>query len=260
MTEALFMAERRRTILDELSEYGRVSVKDLSEKLQVSAVTIRQDLRALEEERLLERTHGGAVLPQRRAVTPELTFDVRLRSQHYSKDAIAREAARRIQPNTTIALDSSTTAYSILPYIKQIERLIVVTYGLMIAQALLDCPQIQVIMPGGTLRRDSIALVSNPQTLPDIHINNGFFSAHGITIETGPTESSLEEATMKRALMARCVSSYYLIDEPKWGKVGPFSLASPKEINGIITTRDAPREAVEYFRRKGVEITRVAVS
>lgn len=257
MPESLFMTERRRTILDVLREQGRVSVNELSERLRVSAVTVRQDLRALDEENLLERTHGGAVLPRRRTATPELTFDVRLQERQLFKQSLAREAAKRVQSGATIAVDSSTTVFAMLPMLKHIDRLIVVTHSLMVAQSLLDSPQIQVIMPGGVLRRDSIAVVGNPQNFPDININIGFFSAHGITIETGATESSQEEASMKRALMSRCLAVCYLIDDVKWGRVAPFTLAVPDEIDTIFTPASAPRDALEFYRKKGIEIVRV---
>ncbi|XWX04071.1 DeoR/GlpR family DNA-binding transcription regulator [Aggregatilineales bacterium SYSU G02658] len=259
MTEPLFMTERRRTILEALREQGRVSVNELSQRLQVSAVTIRQDLRALEEERLLERTHGGAIMPRKHPAAPELTFDVRQRERREVKDALARAAARLIQPGHTVALDSSTTIFAMLPYLREIPRLIVVTHSIAISQALLDAPQIQVIMPGGVLRRDSIALVGSPQNLPDIHINSGFFSAHGMTIETGATESSQEEATMKRALMSRCLRVHYLLDDVKWGRVAPFTLAQPSEIHTLFTTTRLPCEAVEHLRQHNVEVEQVSV-
>src|SRR5690606_9692772 len=129
MSEPLFMAERRSSILEMLREQGRVSVNELSKRLLVSAVTIRHDLRALEDDKLLERTHGGAVLPRRKPVTPELTFDARLREQRAVKDALAQEAAKRVQAGATIALDSSTTVFAMLPILKRLSRLIVVTHS-----------------------------------------------------------------------------------------------------------------------------------
>lgn len=257
MSETLFMAERRSSILELLREQGRVSVNELSKRLLVSAVTIRQDLRALEADRLLERTHGGAVLPRRQVVSPELTFDVRLREQRAIKEALAQEAAKRVQSGATIALDSSTTVFAMLPILKRLNRLIVVTHSVMITSTLLDSPHIQVIMPGGVLRRDSIALVGGPNNLPDIHIQIGFFSAHGMTSETGATESSQEEATMKRALMSRCITTCYMIDDTKWGKIAPFTLAAAKEINVIIAPDTSPRDELQYFRKQGAEIVTV---
>lgn len=257
MSEQLFMEERRRSILNELEENGRVSVNDLSDKLKVSAVTIRQDLRALAEEQLLERTHGGAVLPKVRGTTPELSFDVRLRENNYAKDVLAKHAVSYIRNGDSIALDSSTTVFAMLPYLKQFDRLIIVTNSLVVAQHLLDSPHILVMMPGGHLRRDSVSLVGTPEGLPDIHLNAGFISVHGVTEETGFTESSMEEVQMKQAMLGRCIHKYVLLDEHKWGKIAPYTLLKPHNLTAIITSKYTPETYIESFTNLGVNINLV---
>lgn len=253
MSKQLFMEERRRHILEQLHIQGRVSVKDLSNQLAVSAVTIRQDLRALEGENLLERTHGGAVLP--RSVSPELSFEVRNRVNQQIKDELARAAAAHVQPGDSVALDASTTCYRMLPYLKRLERLIIVTNSLMIAQSCLDSPHIDVVMPGGNLRRDSISLVGKPDALPNINLNAGFFGAHGISAQTGVTESSHAEVEIKRAIMPHCLAVYVVVDATKWGKVAPFTLMPPDQNYSIITTQHAPADEVAFFRQQGLEVT-----
>lgn len=247
MSEQLFMEERRRSILSELEHHGRVSVKDLSDKLNVSEVTIRQDLRALADNKLLERTHGGAVLPSRDP-SPELSFDVRLRENNSNKDKLARYAVRYVASGDSIALDASTTAFAMLPYLKQLDRLLVVTNSLKVAQDLLDSPQIQVLMPGGQLRRDSVSLVGTPEGLPDIHLKAGFISVHGYNDETGFTESSIEEVQMKHAMLALCHSKYLLIDGHKWGKIAPYTMLQPDHNITIITSSNAPSSTIMNLR------------
>lgn len=238
------MEERRRTILQELEARGRVSVKDLSDLLNVSAVTIRQDLRALAEEKLLERTHGGAVLLRTKNASPELSFDVRQRENIQAKTLIASAAAACVQNGDSIAMDASTTVFAMLPFLKKLERLIIVTNSLMIAQHCLDSPHIQVLMPGGRLRRDSISLVGRPDNLPHINLNAGFFGAHGITPETGFTESNIDEVHMKQAMIANCRTIYMLVDGRKWGKIAPYTLIEPHQVTEIVTTQEAP---VKHF-------------
>ncbi len=250
----LFMEERRRIILETLRQRGRISVAELSELLSVSAVTIRQDLRALEHDQLLERTHGGAVLPVSRTPAPELSFEVRLREYKAAKHLLAQAALSRVQSGDSIALDSSTTVFALLPHLRRLERLIIVTNSLMVAQQCLDTPQIQVFMPGGRLRRDSISLVGKPEELPDINLTVGFFSAHGISPETGITESSQEEVQMKRALMERCRVKYCLVDGRKWGKVAPYTLANPAEFTTVLTTADAPPEHIALLRDQQIPV------
>lgn len=248
------MEERRRTILAELEQVGRVSVKDLSGKLNVSEVTIRQDLRALADAKQLERTHGGAVLPTVRGNTPELSFDVRLREHNLVKTRIAQHASQYVVSGDSIALDASTTVFAMLPFLKQLERLIIVTNSLIVAQEFLEFPNFQVLMPGGQLRRDSVSLVGTPDGLPDIHLTAGFISVHGYTQETGFTESSQEEVQIKQAMLDRCINRFVLLDERKWGKVAPFTMVHPNADTTIITTRSAPQAMVRSLLDNHVNV------
>ena len=245
------MEERRRSILAELQRNGRVEVKALSGQLKVSTVTIRQDLRALAQAKLIERTHGGAVLPSTRATSPEMSFELRLRENQRGKSQIARRAAQYIRPGDSIALDASTTAFAMLPCLKQIERLTIITNSLVITQNLLDSPHIQVLMPSGRLRRDSVSLVGMPECLPQLHLSAAFISAHGYASTAGFTESSREEAQMKQAMLQQCRSTYVLFDHQKWGKIAPFTLLHPQEADLILTSRQTPPHWLDLLDRHG---------
>jgi DeoR/GlpR family transcriptional regulator of sugar metabolism len=126
----------------------------------------------------------------------------------------------------------------------------------MIAQYCLDSPHIEVFMPGGKLRRDSISLVEQPDDLPTINLTRGFFGAHGIASISGITESTQEEVEMKQAMMARCLAVYFLVDSSKWGRVAPFPMADPTTHDDltIITPATAPAELVQWAREQGYRI------
>ena len=258
MINALFLQERRQLILDDLRRDGRVSVKNLSEKLKVSEVTIRQDLRALEDEGILERTYGGAMLRTPSSTAAELSFDIRRRKHKGEKDEIGRAAASLVKDGYGVALDSSTTTFAMIPYLKRFDGLTVVTNSLVIAQQFLDSPRIRVLLPGGTLRRDSISLVGNPGSLPDINLNLGFFSAQGVTFEAGITEIGPDEAEMKRALMSRCIAKVITVDASKWGKVAPYTYAAARDIARIITTEGVSEADMLPFKQAGVIIETVS--
>jgi DeoR family fructose operon transcriptional repressor len=142
-------------------------------------------------------------------------------------------------------------------YVKQFSKLTLVTNGIMLAQSFVDKPEIQVLMPGGRLRRDSISLVGAPETLPEINLNIGFFSARGLAEGIGASELDLDEVQVKQALMRRCVRRVLLVDESKWGQVAPYTLVAPDQIERVITTRAAPSALVAYFRDLGTEVTMV---
>ncbi len=250
---ALFVEERRRLILEQLRQQGRVSVQELSQKMQVSAVTIRQDLGALEADGLLERTYGGAVR-HTNALVPELSFHVRLGKHSRTKEAVAAAAAALVEDGFTVGLDASTTVYAMVDALKRLRRLTVVTNSLIIAQSFLDSPHVQVLMPGGRMRRDSISIVGRLEGLPDVNMNIGFFGARGISLVEGLTDVDADEAQIKAAMAGRCVVRAAVIDGSKWGQVAPYTFIKPQEISRVVTADDAPLEMIEQFRERGTAV------
>jgi DeoR/GlpR family transcriptional regulator of sugar metabolism len=257
---SLFVTERRRAILEALALNGRVSVKELSRNLDVSAVTIRQDLRALEQEGLLERAHGGAVPRQTNGgFPPELSFDLRNAHNRKAKAAIGAAAAGLVKEGQSIALDASTTAYALVPHLKKFTKLTIVTNNLVIAQSFLDKPEIEVFVPGGRLKKETISIVGQPEAIPDINLNMGFFGAGGISLPGGMSDIDPDEVAMKQAMIARCVSPVLVLDASKWGQVAPYRVLPGNEVTCVITTTDAPDDLVEQFREQGTEIHLIPV-
>lgn len=260
MVDPLFLEERRRAILDILEREGRVTVNDLSDLMQVSQVTIRQDLRALEEQGYLERTYGGAVFKGGVPSLKELSFNVRMTKMRREKEAIALQAASLIQDGYGIAVDCSTTAYALLPYLKRFASLTIVTNGLTLAQGLLENDEFRILMPGGRLRRDSLSLVGQPDSLPDINLNIGFFSSRGLTPRIGASEVDPDEAVIKQAIWDRCVKVVLLVDSSKWGQVAPYTIVPDEDIRHIITSVDAPPDLVAHYCELGVQVDKVATA
>lgn len=255
MTDYLFVAERRRAILQQLRVNGRVSVKLLSDMMRVSTVTIRHDLRALESDGLLERTYGGAVARSSESSRlTELSFAVRNARDMDAKNAIAAAAAALVRENYSIALDASTTAYALVPYLKSLNKITIVTNNLIIAQSFLDHPGIEVLIPGGRLRKDSVSIVGRPDGLPDVNLNIGFFGAWGVSVQGGISDIDPDEVAMKHAMMERCVQSIIIADASKWGQVAPYTSMTTSAVKHIITTTGAAPELVEHFRQHGTQV------
>lgn len=261
MPDPLFLEERRRAILDRLEQDGRATVKELSQIMQVSEVTIRQDLSALETRGLIERTYGGAIFRGTLTSLKELSFNVRLEKMRREKEAMAAAAAALIQDGYGVVLDSSTTVFTLIPHLKMFDRLTIVTNGLVAAQSFLEKTekQFRVLLTGGRLRADSISVVGWPEKLPDINLNIGFFSCHGISDSVGATDIDPDEVKMKQAMLARCIHVVFLVDGSKWGRVAPYTIASNLKISHIITTDNAPEAPVQQFRENGTQVDRVRV-
>jgi len=250
------LAERRQNIVTALAEARQLSVVELSARFDVSEVTIRQDLQALSDQGLLLRTRGGALST---GAMPEFSFDVRQQQQAAKKTRIGQAAASLVNHGDTIIIDASTTAQAIIPFIKKFSELTVITNSLKAAISLLDAPQIQVFLPGGGLRRESISLVGHPHddVFKDIHVQIGFFGARGLTAEEGLTDVNLNEVAMKRAMAQRCRRVVGMLDARKWGKVAASTFAHLDQIDVIIGDADAPDDLVSRLQERQVEVVLV---
>ncbi len=236
-----------------LERAGQLSVGDLSVRFDVSEVTIRQDLQALSNQGLLLRTRGRAFATN---VMPEFSFDVRQQQQAVQKQLIGQAAAKLVTHGDTIFLDASTTVQAMIPHLKTFSELTVITNSLKAAMSLLDAPQIQVILPGGHLRRESISLVGQPhdKVLEGINVQIGFFGARGVTAEEGLTDVNLNEVSMKRAMVERCRRVVGMADARKLGNVAAVTFARLDQVHILITNTDASPDLIQEIRECGVEV------
>lgn len=258
MVKNLSVAERRQEILERVTQSGRVAVSELSEEFDVSEVTIRTDLQALAEGNLVLRTHGGAI-PAGSGLSKILSLALRRQQQVTEKGRIGVAAAALIADGDAIVLDSSSTALAVAQRLKNRRYLTVVTNSLTVAQELLDAPGVTVVLPGGTVRRDTASLIgaNGLALLNPLNLQKGFFGAHGITLAEGLTDVSAEEAEMKRPLVAMCRQVIAVVDATKWGRLGLASFASLEEVHTIVTDSHAPAGLVAEVRGAGVEVVLV---
>jgi DeoR/GlpR family transcriptional regulator of sugar metabolism len=254
VSKDLYREERRREIVRSVMASGRVSVTELSARFSVSEVTVRGDLQALADANLLVRTHGGAVPAHTAAQF--LSLSLRRQEQVEEKRHIGLAAAELVADGDAIVLDSSSTALAVAQTLRSRRYLTVITNGLVIAQELLDCPGITVVMPGGLLRRDTASLVGADglEMLRKFNIRTGFFGAHGITAAEGLTDVSADEAETKRPLVAMCRQVVAVLDATKWGRVGVASFAALAQVHKVITDANAPADLVAAVRAAGVEV------
>ena len=253
----LYLEERRQEILKRVSRDGRASVAELSQELGVSEVTIRVDLQALADRKLIIRTHGGAI-PTGGAMY-ELALAMRRERQVQEKSRIGQAAAAMVNDGDAIFLDSSSTALTIVPHLGQHRRLTVVTNSLVVAQEIRDVAWIKVVMPGGTLQPETASLIGTDgfEVLQKFNIQKGFFGAHGINLPEGLTDVSADEADVKRVLVAMCRQNIAVLDATKWGRVGLASFANLTEIHTVITDTDAPADLRAQVEAQGIEVVAV---
>jgi DeoR/GlpR family transcriptional regulator of sugar metabolism len=237
-----------------MEEKGRVSVIDLSKQFDVSTVTIRNDLAELERQGRVLRTHGGAML--RPDAIQEPAFSLRQRIHSAEKERIARAAADLVRDGDSIALDASTTAWHLARHLKDRHELTVITNGLFNALELSDSPGVAVVMPGGMLRSGSTSLVGDlgAGIFDHYHIQKGFFSAWGLTLQEGLTDLNQYEVELKRLMVERSKEVIAIVDTTKWGQVAFSTFASLDQVNEIISDSPAPPEIVSALQACGIKI------
>ena len=247
-------AERLGAILDELSEGGTVDVAALSRRLGASAATIRRDLVLLDTQRLLTRTHGGAVA---HGVAYELPLRYKAGRHQEEKRRIADEAASRVSEGMAIGLTGGTTTTEVSRAIVDVDRLTVVTNALNIASELAIRRNLKLVVTGGWARSESYELVGPlaEATLAGLQLDLACVGVDGVSARTGLTTHHEAEAHTNLTLMEHARRVIVVADGSKVGKAAFAQIAPLDRVNELITDDSADRGALGQIREAGVEVT-----
>lgn len=250
----MYEIERKNKILELIRENQRVDVQALNKILQVSESTIRRDLKELEESNLLKRTHGGAIALHN--VNFEPTFSEKEVNNSEWKKAIAEKAVELIREGDVILLDSGTTMLYLAKELKRFRKLTVVTNAISIAHELQAYEGIEVIMLGGSLRKGILSLVGPfaEQILSLIHVDKAFIATNGIHANEGLSTPNVDEASIKRKMIASAKKTILLADSSKVGIVNLVKFAALSDINLFVTDNGIGDSSVAEFTEKGIEV------
>lgn len=237
--------ERHAQILQLLNDKKSISVHELSSALLVSGATIRRDLAAMEHAGLLSRSHGGATLLKSTAeeTAPPKYEQTMLRERRQ----IGEIASKLIHPNSTIFLDASETCGAFVPFLKQYNYLSVVTYGLKNALALSQNTTAKIYFASGIISSDTdCALGSDTvQYFKHFYADYAVFSASGVTEETGVTDTSFEEAAVKRIMLQHAKTKILLCDHTKLDNTFLCRICSLSDLDYLITNHDPGYREIE---------------
>lgn len=249
------LTERHQHILDKLKKEGSVHVLDLCESLAVSSVTIRKDLKLLEDKNLLFRTHGGATLTNPYAADRPVIEKAKIHS--VEKIGIGEAAAKLIEPNDCILIASGTTVLSFARSLQPKGNLTVLTAALNVALELIHHPEIEVIQLGGLLRKSSSSVTGNyaEKILDDFSCSKLFLGVDGIDTEFGLTTTNMMEAQLNRKMIAASQKTIVLADSSKFGKRGFGKICGLEDIEQVITDSNISDHMVETLKGMGIEVT-----
>lgn len=239
-----------------LREQPGIHVPDLASFLQVSEGTIRNDLKALANSGQLTRVWGGGIpVEEERSMSP--AYSARARMNQSAKQWIARMASRLVSDGDSLLLDASTTVFHMASFLQEFHNLTVITNGIEVARELARNPTNTVMLIGGILRSDGSAITrpSDGRLFMDLHIKTAFMSASGFSLEAGLTEIDLNEAQVKRSMIASTSRLIALIDSSKFGKVDLTSFAQIDQVSQLFTDCNLSPEWKEKFIEAGVNFT-----
>lgn len=247
-------AERLSTILEMLAADGAVDVGELATSLGASGATVRRDLKMLEEQRLLTRTHGGAVAHD---VSYELPLRYKTARHQKEKIRIAAEAATRVADGAVVGLTGGTTTTEVARAILDRRGITVVTNALNIAGELAIRSDLKLIVTGGTARPESYELVGPvaEQALERLNLDVAFVGVDGITFEAGLTTHHEVEAHTNRSLIDRARHIVVVTDSSKLGKVAFAQIAPLGVVNELITDDGAGPDRIREIAEAGVDVT-----
>ena len=254
-SEKLLPAERLQYIKKKVQAEGTVRVGALSAELDVSEVTIRGDLADLEQEGLLQRTHGGAVRLAAGQTRYERPFDEMVVEFATQKQRIGKAAAGRVHDGETIILDVGTTTTEIARQLPACHDLVVVTNGLNIALELEKQP-VTVVVLGGTLRPLQHSLVNPYATLllGQLHVDTLFLGCNGVSAAYGVTNANMQEAEIKQAMLRTAKKVIVVADASKIGQVSAAHVADLAHIHTLITDAGANADELAAIAEAGVQI------
>jgi DeoR family transcriptional regulator, aga operon transcriptional repressor len=252
----LLAEERRRLILEQLDQHGRVTVDELARHFGVSAVTIHSDLDALAGLGVLTRSHGGAV--QKTDLSQEFPLAYRETLHHAEKVRIGCAAARLIEPHQTIILDNGTTTAEIAREIKRLKlpQLTIITNALYIAAELADLPFLSLIVIGGLHRQISHSFVGPhaEAMLRELHADHLFLAVDGFDLEIGPSTPDVLEAQLNSLMMKAARQVTIVADSSKFGRRSLSVIGPLQGVHRVITDRGVPPHIVEELETHGIQV------
>ncbi|MDQ0877069.1 DeoR family fructose operon transcriptional repressor [Paenibacillus sp. V4I3] len=243
---------RYETIMEILLAQKEVTVNELSERLDVTGKTIREDLAKLEEKGLLVRIHGGAMLAQSDQLGILSTKEPIIKHAD-QKSEIATIALRYIQPRDIIALDGGSTTLEIARRLEN-QPLTVVTNDLFIISELLHKEEIRLVVPGGYRLRNMLAGPEAVEYVSKLNIQKSFISATGVHLQHGFTIYTSDHADYKRALIRSSATVYGVADHYKFGQCALRTFASLSEVAMILTDSSLPADIAKQYRDAGIQI------
>ena len=246
----LLPAQRRQEILRAVRG-GTAHVSDLAENFGVSEMTVRRDLHALARDGKLERVHGGAMHSGQEPGFSQIEVE-----RLDIKDRLGGAAAAMVQDGMTVMIDIGTSTLQLARHLHG-RTITVVTTNLAVVEELLPDPDIELVLPGGIVRRNYRSLVGvlAEDSLRQIKSDILFLGTSGVDLEIGVWDTTMVEVPIKRLMIAGASEVVLIADAAKFSMTGMVRVCGPESLSHIVTDAPLPASARSAVDAAGIEVT-----
>jgi len=248
---------RLKNILSLLQQKEKVTISEISSILNVSDMTVRRDLKEMQKEGFIKRTHGGAVLSSG-SITIEDPYTINKETTRNirQKSLIGEKAASLINPNETIFFDSGSTTFFVAKFANKRMPFTAVCCTFKNAIEFYKWSDVNLVLLGGFLHRDSniFQSVYNTSQISNIRADKAFISSAGVDEELGLTTFFYFEADIKKAMIASAKKKILVVDSSKFGNISVTFFANLDDIDMVITDEGISQEYREIIRSKNIEL------
>ena len=247
--------ERRKSILHKINESGKVFIPDLSKEYEVSEVTIRNDLKQLEKKNMLIRARGGAIKIET-GVGIDFHLSEKDKMHSEQKARIGMKAGQLINEHDTIILDSGTTTMMISKNLSHLKDVTVVCNALNIINHLAFLPNINLIVPGGYLRKNSLSLAGPlaEKNLQNLYVDRAFLGVDGFDTKQGIYTPNIEESCLNEIMIRNSKEVIVVCDSSKFLRRSLAYICNITKIHCIITDEGIPAEDKKRLEDAGVRV------
>ena len=253
----MLRAERQAKILQIIREKGSISSEELIEQFEVSHVTIRRDLVALADQKLILLEHGGATSIDYLEGKPEPLYDTKLYVHSDKKIAIAKEAIKLVEDGDILILDSGTTNYRLAQQLmsQNYNALTVITSDMMVAKELSSRSRITVIILGGIVRKAYYNAYGYfaESILGNLKANKLFLGFDGANVKRGLSNNILDEVSVKQKMIEVSMETIAMGDSSKYGVDAPYTICGWEKIHRVITDKSIDEKFIAYFSEIGLQ-------
>ncbi|GAA4311189.1 DeoR/GlpR family DNA-binding transcription regulator [Compostibacter hankyongensis] len=246
--------DRHELILRKLQENGRVGIQELSDLTRVSGVTIRKDLKLLEDKNLLFRTRGGGSITN--PYTVERPINEKELINDREKQQIAKAALSIIGENDSIIIGSGTTVFALARCLHPAKHLTVITPALKVALELCNRPNVEVLQLGGMIRQNSSSVAGSlaEQTLAEISCGILFLGIDGIDPDFGLSITNMAEASLNQKMIESAQVVAILADSTKFGRRGLGKVCDFDQVQYIITDAGVSPGMVKQLEEREIKV------